>query len=287
MRKVIAVIWCVLPGCGIAFGQPADFSLSFEVASVKLAAPPAAGGRSGSAMRGGPGSNDPEQITYTYATLRSVLLKAYDVKTFQLTGPAWLDSEHYDIIAKVPPGATKDQFSRMLQNLLTERFHLALRRESKELQVYDLVVGKNGSTLKESASDPNAPPPPPRAPGPPTLDKNGFAELDRAGMITMRTSSDKNGIQMRITAKGQPISMLTQTLENELSRPVRDQTGLGGKYDFTLEYTPEGSASANDGLSEPHIATAVQEQLGLRLEQKKAPVEMLVIDRGDKTPTEN
>jgi uncharacterized protein (TIGR03435 family) len=104
---------------------------AFEVASVKQAAP--SNGPVRSSMRGGPGTSDPGRITYTNVTLMSVLLRAYEVKSYQASGPDWLSSERYDIAAEIPPGATKEQFNLMLQRLLADRVHLALHHETKQI----------------------------------------------------------------------------------------------------------------------------------------------------------
>ena len=151
---------------------------AFEVASVK---PAAARGdtRVRSSMRGGPGTADAEQIAFTNVTLMSVLVRAYDVKNYQVTGPAWLSSERYDIATKVPPGTTKEQFNLMLQNLLANRFRLALHRESKEFQGYELVQGKNGSKLKKAKTSDAAAV---ELAAPPKTDANGFPQLDGAGL---------------------------------------------------------------------------------------------------------
>jgi len=122
---------------------------TFEVASVKQSPPvPPAGGVYFGPPRGGPGTPDPEQITWTYALMKTVLMTAYDVKNYQINGPAWLDSERYDIAVKIAPGATKEQVGVMWQNLLAERFGLKVHHESKEFQVSELVVGKDGAKLK-------------------------------------------------------------------------------------------------------------------------------------------
>ena len=104
-------------------------------------------------MRGGPGSPDPGQITYSNVSLKQVLTNAYGIKSYQISGPKWLDSERFDIVAKIAMGSTKEQFQMMLQNLLAERFKLAVHHETKELPIYALVVGKGGPKLKETVDD--------------------------------------------------------------------------------------------------------------------------------------
>jgi uncharacterized protein (TIGR03435 family) len=119
---------------GSAFAQT-DAGLAFEVASVKPSPPVKPGERVyfGPA-RGGPGTPDPGQITWTYARFFDLLMTAYDVKNYQISGPAWLENERYDVIARVPAGATKEQVRTMWQNLLAERFGLMLHHESREFR---------------------------------------------------------------------------------------------------------------------------------------------------------
>jgi uncharacterized protein (TIGR03435 family) len=251
-------------------------------------------------MRGGPGTGDPGQITFTNVTLMSVLLRAYDVKTYQAAGPEWLASERYDVTAKVPPGTTKEQCNRMLQGLLAERFHLALHHETREIPGYELVTGRNGTKLKESAEaerDAARSQAGPEPAGPPKIDANGFPDLDAPGLVMMEGVKGKAVISF-LTAKAQPLSALADTLSKEFRMPILDKTGLTGKFDFTLEFAPqppgalpvppsvEGLPQAVDE-SGPNLVTAVQQQLGLRLNPSKVALDVLVVDRADKAPTEN
>jgi uncharacterized protein (TIGR03435 family) len=252
----------------------------------------------------------------TNATLNMLMFQAYDVQSYQINGPAWFDSEHFDITAKIPAGATKEQFRLMLQNLLAERFQVKLHRETRQLPIYALLVGKAGPKMKPSADlppqedppkeMPDLPPPPPK-PGPdglPPIPKG------RAGGFMMFM----NG-RFRMAGSQQTMADLARMLSNQLGRPVIDQTGLKGKYDFTLDFTPEpgrgmpggmpmpmpppgggggggpmtaGSAGENQERdSAPSLFVALPEQLGLKLESRKGPVEFLVIDHAEKVPTEN
>ena len=317
--------------------KPADAKLEFEVASIKPSSP------SGRGVirfdpKGGPGSGDPGRVTYSFTTILNLMVDAYSVKRYQVSGgPKWLDSEQFDIAAKVPEGATKEQVKVMLQNLLAERFKLTLHRETKELPVYALVVGAKGPKLKDStvtgtpaASDSQprqggrgatgtqaAAPPPPLPPG---LEKGGIKigpdgcpeappmAAGRAGNFMMMTP---NGVCM--ISNGQTMDGLAAQLSSRFDRPVIDQTGLKGKYDLKLRYDPSsmpegrggpimmmkdgpgpgpaGGDPANriapDGDPPPTIFKALQEQLGLKLEARKGPVDLLVIDRVEKTPTAN
>ena len=249
LRAIMGAGLVVFTSCA-AFAQTAENSPAFEVASVKPAAP-ITGNRIMVGMRGGPGTPDPGQITYNNVTVKNVLTNAYGVKGFQISGPGWLDSERYDIVAKLPRGATKAEFMVMLQNLLAERFKLTLHREKKDLPMYALVVGKNGPKMKESV-DEAAPKEgdAPKGGGP----ADGPGRVPWAGSRWARTASRccrraggrgatammlMNG-NARMTANGQSMARLAEMLSGQLDLPVVDMTGLTGKYDFTLYFAPEG-----------------------------------------------
>jgi uncharacterized protein (TIGR03435 family) len=327
-RAILGASLIIFTSCA-AFGQGAAESPTFEVASVKPAEPQPMG-QMRIMMRGGPGSPDPGQITYSGVSLKDVLVNAYAVKGYQISGPKWLDSERFDIVAKIPKGATKEQFQLMLQNLLAERFKLTLHHETKELPMYALVVGKGGHKLKESVEDDaaagaapqggaagDAPPPPPGAGygGAPVM---GRMKVGADGMPQLPANMGKNNMmvmmmngRMRLVANHRPITALLEMLSGQLGFPVVDATGLKANYDFTLDFSPDGmngpmgmmppppppmhdgapggggAMAGSPDVGGPTIFAAVQEQLGLKLEQKKGPVDLLVIDRLEKAPTEN
>jgi uncharacterized protein (TIGR03435 family) len=308
--------------------QTKEAALEFEVASIKPFVMPQPGAGRGVAMtkrgRGGPGSSDPGQISWNGATLKTLLMNAYGVKNYQITGPPWLDTERFNIVAKVPPGTTKEQVLIMWQNLLAERFQLKLHRETREIPVYELVVGKNGPKMKESGPAPELPkdPAPRSADGPPppfvrpAMGPDGcpvFPPGGRGGTSMMTMPGRFRMCALRTTMEG-----LVNMLMGQLDRPIFDKTGLKAEYDFRFEFQPEGpmgmmmgpagggmvpSASQAGGTPTPApegglgspgnqdpappIATAFQSQLGLKLEAKKAPADMLIIDKIEKTPTEN
>ncbi len=227
---------------------------TFEVASVKRASPPASGGVR-SSMR-----LDPGRLTCTNVTLKKLMVESYGVKDYQVSGPDWLNTEIYDIAATLPPGTTGDEVLLMVQTLLADRFKLAFHRDSKELPVYALVVGKGGSKLQE-------------------------VEFGRGST---------SGSPGHLTATRIAMRNLTEFLSRQTGLPVLDMTGLKGFYSFTLNYTPEAAPSAPspetpipESAVGPSLFTAVQEQLGLKLEARKAPVEILVVDHAEKVPTEN
>jgi uncharacterized protein (TIGR03435 family) len=261
---------------GLAQTGQADAKLEFEVASVKPAAP-----LTGRPLpRGGPGSSDPAHIRYTYVSVKNLLILAYGIPTQQVTGPAWIDSERYDIVANIPTGATSEQVNIMLQNLLADRFKLVVHRETRELQRYELAVAKNGPRIKPYVKDPNEPV---HEPGKPEFDKNGAMVLRPGGFGFVTGSGER-----QLLGRKRSIEQLALVFANEPGRPVVDKTGLTGDYDYTVKYAPALTPAQTDGGSDgPGLVAAVQEQLGLKLESKKGPIEMLVVDGGQRRPTEN
>jgi len=274
-----------------AHAQSGDAKAEFEVASVKPAAPPVSVRVENGYMvvtgatSGGPGSKDPGRFTGTSICLFDLIREAYRVRPFQITGPAWLKTELFDVAAKVPKDTTKEQFSLMLQNLLAERFKLVLHRDRKEMAGYELVVAKNGPRLKETvdaaASTDGALPA-----APPDLSK---LKLDEDGYPAVTAAPGSNKISSygaRVTERMVGISMerFASSLTSRLVRPVNDHTGLTAKYDIVLHYMREVGPGGEGG---PTIVEAVQSQLGLKLEAKKVMVEILVVDHAEKAPTEN
>jgi uncharacterized protein (TIGR03435 family) len=266
---------------------PAAFSqspqLAFEAASVKASTSTARG-----SMRGGPGTSDPVQLTMTNVTLFAVIVRAYDLKAFQVIAPDWMSSRKYDVAAKVPLGSTREGCNAMLQSLLAERFHLTLHRETKELQGFELVVGKNGAKLAAAIPVPDAVA---DSEAPPAIDASGFPKLTKPG-ITMMEGVRGNAVVSFLTAKAQPMTSLADLIGKEFRLPVADRTGLTRQYDFQLEYAPERPGAlptADDAPLEgaANLMTAVQQQLGLKLNPAKVKVEMLIVDRADQIPTEN
>jgi uncharacterized protein (TIGR03435 family) len=218
---------------------------------------------------------------------------AYGLQTFQIVGgPDWIGSDRFDIVAKgegelrpSPPGGPPGPLLVMLQALLAERFKLATHTDTREQQIYALMLARSGGRLgpKLSPTDGDCstlPPPgsPGRPPGPPSPPRAG--ERPRCGMFM--------GMG-RIAAGGVTMSQLAMTLSQRVNRVVRDSTGLAGWYEFEIEFTPEQMPAFSQGGPQPggppppspdapSIFTALQEQLGLKLEARRGPVDVLVID---------
>jgi uncharacterized protein (TIGR03435 family) len=249
---------------GIAWGQTAA-PHRFEVASIKAAAPCCAAGQWRESKAGD------DRIDFRYVTLRYCIAFAYGVKEYRISGPAWLGELRYDLVAKAPEGTRHEQLPEMMRALLAERFKLELHHEQKEFSVYALLLGKNGPKLKESPAEPGGP------------------EGASFGM-----SSAGRGAG-RLEAKHADMTALANTLPRLVGRPVVDQTGLTGRYDFDLEFLPEdvkgivmppsadAVPAAELGVS---IFTSIQ-RVGLRLDAQKVPLDSIVVDRAERTATEN
>jgi uncharacterized protein (TIGR03435 family) len=275
-------------GCALLLSSAAR-AQTFEAAALKPSSTGAPIQYIG--FMGGPGSDDPGRIVSSRTSLKMFIMRAYDVKPYQVFGPGWLDTELYDLTAKVPPHATNDEVRMMMRNLLAERFKLEQHKENKEMAVYSLVVGKDGPKLKEYSLAPpdSAAPDTPPAKGPVT-GADGFPILRPAVYAGGPVILYRKG-QARLLAANLSMLRFADSLSQQLDRLVVDDTGLAGKYDFTLTWTPDNRANlppATDGLDEANdIFTAVQRQLGLRLISKKAPVPCIVVDHMAKAPAEN
>ena len=259
----------------------------FDVASVKYAGAGEPDGTSD--LSGGPGTSDPETIAYTRQPLVRLLHAAYGIEFDQISGPAWLGSEFYSVVARVPPGTTKDQARLMWQDLLSERFHLTFHWIQKDYPAYALSVDKGGPKLRRSGQTAGT-----QEPGFPVLALGAtFGRLSippRNVRATFRDSSMAD-LAERI---GWPLGVLGASGGFTIGRVV-DRTGLDGRYDFQLEFAgwwgPGGAfpRPLPDGEAETAstLVDALQQQLGLRLEEKKAPLNVLVVDHVDKLPTDN
>jgi uncharacterized protein (TIGR03435 family) len=241
---------------------------AFEVASIK----PNAGNDNRAMIGMQPGG----RFIATGINVKFLIGMAYNLRDFQISGgPGWITSERFDINAKPPEGSPArippEQIREMVKALLAERFQLKTRTESKEMPVYQLVVAKNGPKMTPAAAEGDSQ-------GGPGMIRMGRGQLEGSRMA---------------------MAMLANQIATQVGRPVIDKTGLTGQYDVKLEWTPEpghgggpfGGPPPPDALppadsNGPTIFTAVQEQLGLRLEPAKGPVETLVIESISR-PTEN
>jgi uncharacterized protein (TIGR03435 family) len=237
----------------------------FEVATIK----PAVNDQKGAYIK----MQSAHRFYVKNYTLKSIVAAAYSLTPRAISGgPAWVDFDRYDILAGTPSEAQPnlDEQMSMLQKLLADRFKLTFHREQKEFSIYALTVAKNGPKLKESTAPPDKLP-----------DLISVVFPDR----------------VLLPARNATIAQFASQFMSRgvLDRPVVDKTGLAGKYDFDLEWADDETqfggqlrkrASADDGPDKPDLFAAVQQQLGLRLEATKGPVEALVIDKIER-PSEN
>ncbi len=262
--------------CAAAFGQ------SFEVASVKAATPQGPMGMQAN-QKGGPGTGDPGSFSCLNCPLFWILSEAYGVQPFEYAGPDWVHELRFDFAAKVPPGASREVFQTMLQNLLVDRFKLAVHREKKEMPVYELTVARNGPKFRESvppvSNDAGTDDPPPS--GPLKRDEGGFPILTKSMSMAIVPG------HARIRAVNQPMSWFTNILRNQLQGPIVDSTGLKAKYDFEVSWAFEEGGGGGPGVFQAELINAIQAQLGLKIEHKKGQVEVLAIDHLEKSPTGN
>jgi uncharacterized protein (TIGR03435 family) len=231
--------------------------------------------------------------------LSLVIWGAFGFQAFQFSAHDPCCLARFDFDVRVPDGASKDQFARMLQNLLRERFKLAFHYQPKEMAVYELTVGSKGLKMKESSpSAPSLSDEPWWAPSHVyTIDQDGYPVF-AAGRGGLAGSAD----HYRWTAFNVSIQDIAKTLSDQLGRPVDDATGLKGEYDVDLKWTIDSDfllserAKAEirelvgelpDNAPGPTLVRAVQDQLGLRLNSKKGSGEIVVIDHIEKAPTPN
>ena len=237
---------------GSAANVPAQAqqSLTFEVVSIRPSPPPAPGARAFyGPPRGGPGTSDPGLITWKAASLTSVLIAAYEVQAFQISAPQWAPTTRYDITAKVPAGTTSAQVPIMWQNLLKNRLAVTVHRESKEFRVYELAVGRGGPKIKETDLPPTAEPFD-FAAGSPKIAQNGALDMNGTGSIITVTPT-ATGTTARLAAKGFTMPDLAARLGGWTSHPIVDKTGLAGRFDFVLEFTPDSSRLPLPGAPTP------------------------------------
>jgi uncharacterized protein (TIGR03435 family) len=279
----LVAIACPMIVGGVTGGQAPAQQFQFEVASIKPSKPD--GGKPVFFIRLNAGG----RFNATGMTLKSMIEFAYDIKDAQLTGlPPWADSERFDIDAKpdesaaatfdkLPPDERRVAMSQMVQGLLADRFKFSFTKEQRDLPVYALVVAKNGPKLHESTT-PLPQKLEPGAAGAPRVMMNGRGEL---------------------TVVNSPLSPFLNILSRTVGRPIIDKTGLSGRYEFTLKWTPDpnqapmmgaprpaGEEAPPPDTSGPSLFTAIQEQLGLKLEPQKAPLDVFVVQHVER-PSEN
>jgi uncharacterized protein (TIGR03435 family) len=296
-------------------GQTTAATLAFDVASIKPSEPitPAMvqAGRIHAGMR-----IDGSRVDIGNFTLLQLITKAYDIKTYQVQGPSWMTpaAQRFDIVANLPAGATKAQVPQMLQALLAERFKLVIHRDTKEHNVYALVVAKGGAKITQTqepapSGDGAAPNPAITGSSSVTINqsKGGASEVSDGAGLRQKMIPSADGKSIRFEISKASMALLADGLSPLVDRPIVDMTELKGNYDVAFEVSreellnlaraaganvpasaPDASAPPADAASDPggSIFTAIQ-SLGLKLEPRKAPLLMIVVDQAEKMPTDN
>jgi uncharacterized protein (TIGR03435 family) len=293
---VISALAACLPLLVTAQTKPAH--LEFEVASIRPAAPIDA--QNASVKIGI--HIDGAQIRFTSLSLRDCMRYAWEIKDYQISGPDWVAADRWDIVAKLPAGSSSDQVPEMLQNLLTDRFKLTFHHDTKDVAVLALVLSKNGLKLHETPVDPNAPPPSAK---PKSINVN--ASGSAAGVfVDLGQGSSYSFADNKLVGKQLNMYRLADTLGRYMEKPVVDMTGIPDNkfYDFTFDISADDyrtmliRTAIRNGITLPPGAekladlptdtlAAAMEAAGLRLESRKAPQDVMVIDHADKTPTDN
>jgi uncharacterized protein (TIGR03435 family) len=201
-------------------------------------------------------------VTLRYVTMRALITLAYKEAIrgdWVMGGPGWLDSDYFDLIGKAPPGTPMDAERLMIQAVLAERFHLAVHREQKPMPVFVLTVGKGAPKFKPATGSEDS-------------------GCDGARSVQGLTHSVCQNVTMAQLAKELP-----DMDPARLDRYVLDLTGISGSYDFQLDWSPRRSSDAGPGLT---IFDAL-DKLGLKLEERRQPMTVIVVDHVDRVPTEN
>lgn len=286
-RYLLMALMCC---CGYA---QTEFPFAFDAVSVKISGPRKPGPRFFSGCRGGPETKDPGLWTCDDVSLVTLLRIAYGVMAFQVDAPGSVRGGSFDIAARVQPGASREQFRVVVQGFLAERFHLTLHWETREIPVYDLIVGKGGPRLKESLNrdeeDTLA-----GALGAkvmvanPKLGEDGYPVLPPSFSGVETIEAPGGAGHARLQYLHRTMEDLADTLTARLDRPVVDKTGLTGFYDISL-YWERHPVRGDPALVEvgPSLEAAVRTQLGLALVRGRSDFRIIVVDHVDSSPSEN
>ena len=220
--------------------------LEFEVASIK-ATPPGS-------MEKSMGSFGNGAIRWQGHSIKEYVQTAYNVKDYAYSGPVWMDTALFDVVAKIPARNQFPQYREMMQTLLADRFKLTVHRESRTVNAHLLVVDKSGLKIQAVA------------PGPGTSSSWG---------------------QTKVSSKNASMADFAEVLSAHLDRPVKDETGVAGRFDIKVEWLGEDAPLVAGGPSATTIFGALQDQIGLRLQTGKMTVEVVVVDHCEKLPIEN
>lgn len=286
-HNLIFYAFVFLIGLGSSVLKGANADPRFDVASIRAIIPSE---QALFSLHGGPGSNTPGRFDWEGSNLLGIITRAFGISAAQLSGPTWLGDERFVIHAKFSPNTDEKTFKLMLQQLLEDRFRMAVHHVAKPVPAYNLVIAKRGYHLKAVQPDPDAPQPS-KTMFTGEHDKDGFPVLPRGATIL---SSLRDPIMVRVSARmtmsafaTELISLIKLSTGNKLPPVVVDRTGLKGLFEFKLEFarvvqTTDAQAGG------PTIFSALERQLGLSLTSSQAgTTDTIVIDHIERTPTAN
>jgi len=281
----IATLFC--------FSSLLAFAQEFEVASIRQSS------QTVQAQTSAGVNVDGAMVRYSALDLKLYLGMAYRLKNYQIVAPDWMTSTRWDISAKLPEGSSSKQIPEMMQALLRDRFQMKMHRETREIPVFGLVIGKEGLKLKESPAGPA------ENGGEPAAQSVNAAMGNGGTTVTYGNGAYFTLGNNRFEGKKLTVAFIAEAFSRFADRPVVDMLGLKGNYDFSMEFSPEDframmihAAIAAGAVFPPEVLKLLDassgdtlfnavEKLGLKLESRRAPIEMLMIDEAQKTPTDN
>jgi len=292
MRPLAMALALGVSGAAL-FAQAPSAKLEFEVASVRSSGPQSAQDRVDIGLH-----MDGVQVRISSFTMKDYIALAYRVKAYQVTGPDWIATDRFDINAKLPAGAKSDQIPEMMQALLADRFQLKFHRDKKDFSVYAITVGKPPLKIKEVAATPQEDDAAPVT--------NVAASGSGAGVsVDLGHGSSYTFANNKFEGRKLTMDLVARMLERYVDRPIVNMTDLKASYDLTLEVTPEDyqamliRAAISSGLvlppqivrmTEGNTASSLMDaaqQIGLKIDARKSPLDLIVVDQMLKNPTEN
>ncbi len=275
MKSILSAVW-------LAAASVSLFAQEFEVASIKVIDPKKlqedcrdiSWGR-----QGGPGTDNPERVAYRCQPLQLLVLEAFgfqESETFRMPNlSSRIEWDHFvNVSAIVPPKTSVSEYKTLLRDLLARRYHLKSHEETRERDVYELVVPPNGLRLKAHVENPDRP----------RAAEDGLIALTPVPGQVLATGRRDH---WRIVGSDVTIQPLAERIEGIVQAPVLDRTGLDGKFDFQLDFDPGYGPASETGVSYPVLSSALRDQLGLSLRKTRGAVKVVIIDSIDPRPSEN
>jgi uncharacterized protein (TIGR03435 family) len=266
MRTILSSVFAAAI-CGTAWAAPTPSPTNdlpaFQNLSIKPSPTDGFAASVKESEDGGPGTEYPTRIEYHHIRLAMLLVRAYGVRYCDISGPEWIFDERYEISGNVPPGVTDEQFRLMLRAMLAKQFKLQAHYETGETPAYTLAVAESGVRFREHL----------------------FTAVNWVSRSTVGMPFETSEGKGRLKGEDQEIGSLSRALSLQLNLPVIDHTGLTGRYDFALHWTTAYPRVLPINGPDTDLVESVEEQLGLKLEKSKIPVQVLLIDNVERVPS--